>query len=228
MSWYKQGFSNQPEMRGGRRGGGMNRLWVKPESRVKGMFLDSQPFCIYEHNPYLDGSWRNQTTCAGADSPDGCPLCEIGDEPEYVGFLTWVDFSPWTDNQGREHTFTKKLFPMKKKVWKILAAAAEKRGELTGWIVECYRSSKEEPSTGMSYDFEEKIAKPDWKAKFGSRIITYGDQTVDSYLQMIDYEQALAPKSTAELRRMANRLKFKGEPESSDEKSDDEVDEVPF
>src|SRR5262245_58060147 len=211
-SWYRQGFT-QPEMRGRRGSGNTNRLWVKPGTKTTGMFLDSQPWCIYEHNPYLDGSWRNQTTCPGADNPDGCPLCEIGDEPDYVGFLSWADFSTWTDQKGNEHTFTKKLFPMKQKVWKILAAAAEKRGDLTGWIVECFRTAKEEPATGLSYDFEEKIEKSQWKARFGSRIITYGDQTVDTYLQPIDYETVLAPKPTGELRRLANRLKFKAEGE---------------
>jgi hypothetical protein len=190
--------------------GGPIRLWIKPGTKAKFIFLDSQPWCIYEHNPYIDGSWRNQTTCPGSDSPEGCPLCDIGDEPEYVGFLSIGNFAPWTDNNGKEHTFTKQLFAMKQKVWKIMAAAAEKRGDLTGWVVEAYRTAKEEPSTGLAYDFEEKIPQSEWKARFGSRIITYGDQTIDSYLKPIDYDSILAPKATSELRRLANRLKYKG------------------
>src|SRR5262245_16542522 len=219
MTWYRQGFAGQPEMK--RAKGGPNRLWLKPGTKAKFMYGDSAPWCIYEHNPYLDGSWRNQTTCPGED----CPMCEIGNEPEYVGFLTIFNFQPWTDNKNREHTFTKQLFPMKQKVWKIMAAAAEKRGDLTGWIVEAFRTAKEEPSTGLMYDFEERVEPSQWKAKFGSRIITYGDQTVDSYLKPIDYETVLAPKPTAELSRLANRLKFKGD---TPEEEGKEEDDIPF
>src|SRR5262245_40674445 len=145
MSWYRTGFTGQPEMTK-RRGSGTNRLWLKVGTKERGMFLDSAPWCIYEHNPYLAGGYQRDSgfpaTCPGPDSPDGCAICDIGDEPSYVGFLTWASFTSWTDQQGREHTFTKKLFPMKQKVWKILAAAAEKRGDLTGWIVECMRTEK--------------------------------------------------------------------------------------
>jgi hypothetical protein len=242
MAWFKQGGFAQPEMDQRRQKKNLAsnlRLWVPPENKEKGitgrergMFADTKPLCIYEHNPYLDGTWRNQHSCPGQDSPDGCPLCDIGNEPEYVGFLTWFSFTPWgPDSKGREHTISKKLFPMKQKVWKIMTAAAEKRNnDLTGWVVECYRSSREEPSTGLSYDFEERIPQSEWRAKYGSRIITYGDQTVDSYLQPFDYEQLLAPKSTAELKRLANRLKYKGAPngDDDDDKTPEDDSDIPF
>jgi hypothetical protein len=203
--WFKSGFESLDSMPDTSFGKTQRRFWMPAEKSAKVTFVDSEPFCIWEVNMNLNGSWRNWFTSLKSMGQE-CPLEEAGFRPYYVGFLTVIDHSVWTDSQGKEHKDDVKLFPAKVSTMKRLKRQVEKNGPLAGCQFDVYRSDAKSASVGDEYDFLGKIE-------------------VDSQYpeaKVFDYQNDLAPKSAAELKKIV------GTAEETETKSESDGENVPF
>lgn len=90
------------------------RLWLKPGEERKYIILDDQPTFFYEHNwQGASGKFDQYARCI-QDTNESCPLCkELGKEGYYVMMLTVLDINTYTDKQGKRHTASRKLLPVK-------------------------------------------------------------------------------------------------------------------
>jgi hypothetical protein len=125
-------------------------------------------------------AWQNWFTCLGR----GCPLCEGNNKPYLATAYTVIDHTRWeskTDKKVHENEI--RLFVCKSEVAKTLSKAAIKRKGLRGWKVDVSRTTDKSPSTGNSFDWEEKT-----------------ELTND--LQPIDYMEAFAPKTIEEINKI--------------------------
>ena len=152
-SWFDTGFEavgNTVEKNDAARdaGFGPSRYWMPPDTEKKLVFIDDVPVAVYEHNPKLNGSFRNWITC------DNDVCCEeLGaDSRYYVGFLTVVDMDKWTDKKGREHQFELRLYPAKSKTLKKLKRRQEKAG-ISLKVVDVVREDVKSPNVGDSFEF---------------------------------------------------------------------------
>lgn len=156
-SWAQQGFdgTKQEEERLATMYG-PNRIWVKPGTSQEFVFVDDTPFCFYEHNPKIDGNWKNWVTCLQNVTDGGeVPCCEIlgANSRYYVGYLTVVDMSKWTDKKGNVHQYEVKLLPAKLKTLKKFKRKKEERGSLVGCIYRTTREDDKSANVGDEFEF---------------------------------------------------------------------------
>lgn len=134
---------------------GPNRVWLKPGTSQEWVFIDDEPLCFHEHNPKINGDWKNWFTCLQNISEDGVPCCEIlgAKTRYYVGYFTVVDLSKWTDKKGNTHQYEVKLLPAKLKTLKKLERKKKDKGSLVGAMYKVTRETDQSPACGDDFEF---------------------------------------------------------------------------
>jgi len=175
MSWYNTGYDGLRTEQGRLEAlGGPDRFYIKAEEERTFVFIDGEPITIYEHNPRINGSWRNWVTCVqGAHSETVC--CDIlGSKHKryFVGMYTVMDITGWTDKQNNLHANNVMLLPAKFKSLKKLERKAKARGgSLQGCVFTAFRPDKKSATIGDDFEFvkmmtpEEIFAVANYKSK---------------------------------------------------------------
>lgn len=234
-SWYETGYSGV-----GREAAriesmhGPNRFWMPENSKKQIVFIDDEPACIHEHNPKLNGSWKNWLTCLQGVADD-VPCCEIlgANTRGYVGFFTVIDCTEWVDKKGNKYQYEIKLFPAKLKTLKKFAMKKEDRGSLVGALYTVVRTDSKSPSCGDDFEFirEADLTKlfqvanykgkklPELYSKLGDNPENMERMKAVFQLQLDDkgvvvpkivpfnYYEVLKPKSPKEIREMLRGAK---------------------
>jgi hypothetical protein len=95
MGWYSKGLDDErmEAARNESRKGSASRYFLKAGETKRIIMLDDDVFCIWEHNPKVNGEFWHYFTCRkGADPDDpGCPMCLSKVKRYYVGFITILD-----------------------------------------------------------------------------------------------------------------------------------------
>src|SRR3712207_9004525 len=80
-------------------------------SEIPIRFLTDEPICFYEHTKRVNGKITN-IPCIG----DGCPECESGDKPRFVGAFLVLDRSEehTSELQSRQYLVCRLLLEKKK------------------------------------------------------------------------------------------------------------------
>ena len=191
-NWYSRGFdkgneamekerkAKESRSKGNAAG---NRFWMPADSEKSVVFLTEDPFIYLEHNWKEGSSYRNWATCL---DPLGepCAHCDRGDNKYQAAAFTVVDCSPWTDKEGKEHRFTKRLLIAKSGVWEKIERKRRSLKEdghtLRGAAFKIYRGKdSKSPSVGEDFEFRKMIDLDNWEFK-----------ETDEY----DYAEILAPK----------------------------------
>lgn len=154
MSWYNQGYTGiareqerQDELQG------PQRFYVPADKQKEIVFIDDDPFCVYEHNPKIGGSFRNWITCLqGANDDVAC--CKIlgPNSRYYCGYLTIVDCSKWLDQKGNEHQYELRLIQAKMRTLKKFERKKADRGALAGSLFRVSRDDDRSPSCGDDFE----------------------------------------------------------------------------
>lgn len=201
--WFNRGFGDVPEKPPtGSSGDGPDRLWMKAGEERKLLFLDEEPFCFYEHQLKIDGDWRNWFTCLQGIHPS-CPLCTAGDKRYFVGALSVVDMTGWTDRDGNHRDVGKRLLYMAKIDSMLkLKKQKERRGGLVGAIYSSFRTGAKAASIGDDIDFLEKLGSLQEAA---SRFNTPPENLVP-----FRYEELFAPRSPVDLEPLTVWVKKQG------------------
>lgn len=160
MSWYNQGFDHakkeNEKMEDRINGlGTLRRLWIPAGESKQLVFLDDQPFLIYEHQAKIDGDFRNWFTCLRGIE-DECPACEqLGVKSRYfVGYFTVINCSEYIDKKGNKHQFEVQLLAAKSKSLKMLEMRSKAKGGLAGKLWNANRTDKKTAVCGDVYDYE--------------------------------------------------------------------------
>lgn len=158
-SWYSTGYDGMKTEEDRLAAlSGPSRLWMPADSSRNLIFLDDEPFTIYEHNPKIDGDWRNWITCLQGVS-DEVPCCEkMGPNSRYyIGYYTVIDASEYTDKKGNKHAFELKLLGAKMKTMKKFRRKKEERGSLIGCMYKATREDNKSPSVGDEFEFVREV-----------------------------------------------------------------------
>jgi hypothetical protein len=159
MSWYQQGFDGvAEEERRLEEMSGAPRLWIPGGGYKDVVVVDDDPFAIHEHNPKIDGNYRNWLTCLQGVY-DEVVCCQIlGPKSRYyVGYLTFVDCSKWTDQRGNTHQYEMRLAPLKMKSLKRFKRKKEDKGSLIATYWRFTREDNSSPQVGDDWEFKRDI-----------------------------------------------------------------------
>lgn len=155
-SWYATGYDGiDKEKERIARQHGPNRFWMKEQTTREVVFVDDEPITIYEHNPQMNGSFRNWLTCL-KDSNDIVPCCEkLGEKTRYfVGYYTAVDLTEHKDAKGNSYQYEVKLFPAKLKTLGVLRRKKNDKGSIIGGMFKVYRDTVDDPNCGGEFEFQ--------------------------------------------------------------------------
>lgn len=154
-SWYDTGFDGMDEEQ--RRLDDMQgpgRLWIPATQSKDTVWVDDAPVCIHEHNPKMNGNYRNWITCLQGVHDEVVCCAKLGPSSRYyVGYLTSVDCSEWQDQRGNKHQYEMRLVPLKLRSLKKFRRKVEDRGKMIGTMWRLTREDDKSPTCGDDWEF---------------------------------------------------------------------------
>jgi hypothetical protein len=188
---------------------------VDPGKSAKCILLDKEPYRVYLHT-WQDGAKKfHEEVCI--KSSGFCPVCaKLGQEGTYTLMFTCISLVPFTDREGKDHKFSRMLFPIKpgvaekfERMYRRAAGNNLERG-FRGMALTCFRSSNAKaPRTGDDFEFAKWLPEAEIKK--------YGEAA-----KMTEYEKAFARLSVAELAAKYS-VDVSGIPGAEDIESGDEA-----
>lgn len=162
QGWYQSGFPTDEQFSqiasASRKA--PRRFWLPPSKSCKVVFLDDNPFCVWEHNLKLNGSFRNWFTCRlGFEENATCPMCDAmrtGNKSIkriYTGFLTMLDVTGWKTDKGELVKNQRQLYPMGVETLKRIRVIKHKKTTLVGAMFDVTRTGDKSPGCGDMWDF---------------------------------------------------------------------------
>ena len=170
------------------------------DTPVNVIFLDETPFCLYEYNLVIDGKWGNYFTCLRSSTGKD-PFAAYKDiiqmNRSYMGFLTILDCTHYSDRAGKEHHFTKKLLPMTSKALAKAEGWKKSKKSLVGCMYEVRRSDADKSERiGDDWQFSERVDLSTLKNPDGS----------SPDLTPANYKDILAPRSEEEIKTLLQSI----------------------
>jgi hypothetical protein len=159
-SWFNKGYGGvKGEEQAIATKYGPQHFWMPADEAKTVVFLDNEPACIHEHNPKMNGSWKNWITCIRDVYPDEPACCETlaGDyQRYYVGYFTVIDCTAWTDKKGNKYQFELKLYGAKLKTLKLLQTKTNEDwgGGLANKVIKVRRTSAKDASVGNDFTMD--------------------------------------------------------------------------
>lgn len=230
---------------------------VRPPRRlgesVRKRYARNTQSCIHEHNPKMNGHWRNWMTCLKGIYDEAVCCSVLGANTRYyVGYFTVVDCSEWTDKKGNKYQYEIKLLGAKLKTLKKLRRKRDDRGSLIGCLFHTYREDSQSPSVGDEFEFKreadmEKLydlvnlkgkslkelfeqaasdADVMKRLKRTFELNMDADGKIVPELVKFNYIELLAPKKPADMKDMLGDVKPDDDDSGSSGSKDDE--DVPF
>lgn len=160
----------------GSTGAQTNRFWMpQGDEKIIVFITEANSFVtVWEHQVKLGGDWKNWFTCLDTGRKEGeeskCDLCKFSQANKgrfrrsKVMYGTVIDCSKWTDKDGNEHNFTRRLFGMKSDTQEIIKRRYLERVEngegMKYAMFKVFRSKqKKSASVGTEFNFM-KMADP--------------------------------------------------------------------
>lgn len=121
------------------------------------VIIDDQPdFFRYEHNLQNPRTKRWDLYLPCIDSTANCPVCSVSERPSYFAmYLTIIDLTPYTNSEGEEIEWSKKLLVVKPAQQKKIMRLFERHGTLRGMVLEMTRDGEKSASIGNDIEFKE-------------------------------------------------------------------------
>jgi len=178
---------------------------------------DSPDFFRYEHQlkDARTKRWSLFTPCI--DATANCPVCAASDRPSYYAmYLTIIDLTPYTNADGDEVEWSKKLLVVKPAQQKKIARLYEKHGTLRGMRLEMTRDGEKDASIGGDIEFldfmeEDELQEfvTEYEDKEGKVHEVIGDEP-------FDYEAIFPEMTDKQLRALVGGAASTGNREDDD------------
>ena len=174
MSWYHKGVDDESLEKAEKEGASstQRRLWIPKGAQKRVVFLDDEPFCFWEHNPKINGQFKdNWYTCRKGLDDNGCPLCASKVSRYYVGFVTVLDVDGFTSKKdGKVYKNFRQLLPMKTDTLKRFKIYKQRKTTLVGARYALARVGEKAPTCGDDWDFEDYVDLDDKQFWYESKL----------------------------------------------------------
>jgi len=204
MSWIKKGEDiKKPEFFDTGSQKRKNEFWLKEgnENSRKVIFLDDPQIGFSQHGLKIGENFES-VTCLGED----CAACAQNFYKTPAMPFTILDLTPYTDKEGKERKYFKKIYLAKgKKVIEMLNSRRDSNGgTLAGLKMKITRSTEKDPACGNDFIIEARVDLKKLSV----------DKPED--LKPYDYESLYAPLSKSQLEA---KLKYAASPNSKKKKA---------
>lgn len=139
------------------------RFYCPPGESREVVVVDVEPdFFRYEHNlkNTQSGKWDIFTACINEHA--NCPVCKQAERPPYFAmYLTIIDLEPYTNREGIEVPWSKKLLVVKPQQQKKLMRIYEREGSLRGVVLQMTRDGEKDASIGNDIEVVEVMSEDD-------------------------------------------------------------------
>jgi hypothetical protein len=160
--------------------------------------VDEKPdFFRYEHNlPDRDGRWKIFTSCINEYA--NCPICHTGNkQPYFAMYLTVIDLTPYTNKQGEEVPWSKKLLVVKPAQQKKIMRKLDQHGSLRGAVLSMSRDGDKDASIGNDIELVEFLEE-DQLLEYETSYVNQKNEQIDVIgHEPFDYDE-LFPEQTEE------------------------------
>lgn len=180
------------------------RLRVDVGETRQVIICDDEPdFFRYEHNikDPKTGKWGMITGCV--KEFDNCPVCEVtGQEGYYAMYLTVIDLQPYTDRQGNEVEFSRKLMVIKPMQQKKFLRLFDREKTLRGALVELTRDSDKAARIGNDIEFVEFVPEEELKTYKRRYTDREGNKLTENCYEVYNYMEIFPTPSGDQLRAL--------------------------
>ncbi len=157
---------------------------------------DAPDFFRHEHNMKdSHGKWSVFTSCI-ADHAN-CPVC-MGNpdkQPYFAMYLTIIDLTPYTNRDGVEVPWSKKLMVVKSNQQKKIMRLYERHGTLRGMILSMTRDGEKDAAIGNDIEFVEFIDE-DTLATYVNSYVNKDNKPIEVIgSEPFDYEELFPPQT---------------------------------
>ena len=254
-NWYSTGFESAKAEEQRRASAMMSRrFWMPKGSKKSVVFVDDDPFTIYEHQYQRDGNWKNWVTCSRGIYDEAVCCAKLGEKSRrWVGYFTVVDLSEWKDNKGNIRKNELVFFAAPLNVLKILESRkADNGGTLVGAMITIQRIGDSGAAVGNDFvvqkvgDLDKLAPEVAWRGKKLKDIINLANNDpaeAKSYMQRFqvepdsdgqlalelnpfNYMELLKPKNQKDMKQILSGLQVQDDEKGGDDQKDD--DDVPF
>ena len=196
--WFKQGWADALKEKAKveaiaqmRRERSAPRFFMKQGEKAKILFLDDEPFSVYEHRIEINGRWEPFVCIKEIDV---CPICNAfpRSRPQYVCYFSILDLRSYTTADGKQVKYSKKLYGAKSSMPGILHDLAKKHKGLRGCLCEVKRYGDKAPNTGDYIQVSKKLTEKQMEKAVAKK----------EDLEPFDYEKVFAPPNDEELKAL--------------------------
>lgn len=177
------------------------RFWMPPGTSGRQIIVvDNEPdFFMYEHQ-YQDATGeRMHVGCV--KEFDNCPACEsLKKEGTYCMYLTVIDLEAYTNKQGDEVPFSKKLYVVKPGQQKKFLRHFERQGTMRGALFDLARDGDQDPVTGNDVEFVEFVPEEELETYISVWTDREGTQHEENCFEPYAYEEIFEEPNTDSLR----------------------------
>lgn len=137
------------------------------------------------------GKYNGAEVCIKDKGSEPCPLCESLDKgSQYVMALTCIDKRSYTDRQGKEHEFSRKVLMIKQSMIPKYERILKKHGTFDGLLVSVSRDGgKTSPAAGDDVDVIKKLDVNKVRQKYGKAA------------ELVDFEKGYPHRSAEDIRK---------------------------
>ncbi len=206
MGWYSKGFEEAEVQAAATQGNWTKEFFLKSGEEAQGVrILDDDSFNIRAH--FVKG--KGWFTCIQGIGDENCPLCEEANTPKSpIGraqnqfVFNVFDPREYTDRKGETHKDQVKIWRVGITLLRVLNKKRNKYGPYPTWVMEISKMGSGQ-STAWNIEVEKATKK----------------FTLPEGEELYDLEEALAPKTRAELIAVLNNTPITA---SNDNDDDDE------
>jgi hypothetical protein len=166
MSWFKTGYDAADTAYDDLPDRGPRRVWMPADATNRFLFLDDEPFCFWEHQFQMNGSWLNWEPCKVRNKMEShCVVCDRYPDryPYFVGYHSVISLTPWTSDKNRTYCFGRQMYGAKlggkdkpgvlKKLQRIkdlteIHGVKKNGGRMRGLIIEARRTGSKTETVG--------------------------------------------------------------------------------
>lgn len=134
------------------------RFFCLPNGETKEIVVvDDQPnFVRHEHALQNTRTGKYDVFTACIDEHANCPVCKVAQREAYFAmYLTIIDLTPYTNKDGIEVPWSKKLLVIKTMQQKKITRLLQQHGTLRGMVLAMTRDGEKEAAIGSDIQFVE-------------------------------------------------------------------------
>lgn len=180
------------------------RFWTPVGETRQIVIIDDAPdFFRYEHAlKGAGGRFDNFLPCINEVA--NCPACSTTDKPAYFAmYLSVIDLTPYTNKDGIEVPWSKKLLVVKSAQQKKITRLLDSHGSLRGMVLDMTRDGDKDAAIGNDIEFNSWMEEAELETYYDTYKDKDNNDVVIDCMEPFDYEDIFPDLTEEQIAIMA-------------------------